>query len=45
MANFVTWGMSGTVATEDPSREADGFDAVQRWIDRFNASCNRFRPD
>jgi thiamine biosynthesis lipoprotein len=37
--------MSGTVATQNPSDEADALDVVHRWIVAFDRAANRFRPD
>ncbi len=45
MATFTTWGMSGTVATQQPGDEVYGLERVEFWIDEFNASVNRFRED
>ena len=42
---FLTWGLSGTLATE---READLEFATERlwhWIDAIDLACNRFRAD
>jgi FAD:protein FMN transferase len=42
---FLTWGLSGTLATE---RDADLGFATERlwsWIDAIDAACNRFRAD
>jgi thiamine biosynthesis lipoprotein len=42
---FAVWGMTGTLAMEEPSREYDGFDLLMDWVERFDRSCNRFRAD
>jgi len=41
----MAWGMTGTLATEDPDFEHDAFDVLEHWIGEIDATCNRFRPD
>ncbi len=42
MAQLSAWGLSGTVATQDPSLESDAVDVVMDLIARFGAAANRF---
>ena len=41
----MAWGMTGTLATQDPDREHDAYDILESWIGEIDRSCNRFHPD
>lgn len=43
--NFEIWGLSGSLATEDPSQLPFAEERLWHWINAFDATCNRFRSD
>ncbi len=45
MATIHLWGMSGTVATEDPRDEADALEVFHHRAAAIDRACNRFRDD
>ena len=45
MATFTTWGLSGTLVTEDPTDEQAALEVLRAWIDALERSCSRFRED
>lgn len=42
---FEIWGMSGTLVTEYETQATFAEARLWHWLDAFDASCNRFRPD
>jgi len=43
--NFQTWGLSGTLATQHAPDLAFAEERLWHWIELFDQSCNRFRPE
>lgn len=43
--NFETWGLSGTLATENPDDLGVATQRLWYWIGAIDNACNRFRPD
>jgi thiamine biosynthesis lipoprotein len=45
IVKFEIWGMSGTLVTEHEEQLPFAESRLWHWLDAFDASCNRFRPD
>jgi thiamine biosynthesis lipoprotein len=45
MLKFETWGLSGTLATENESQMDDATRRLWYWLDEFDRACNRFHED
>jgi thiamine biosynthesis lipoprotein len=45
MMKFAVWGMTGTLAMRDATREYEAFDLLMGWVQRLDGACNRFRED
>jgi thiamine biosynthesis lipoprotein len=43
--NFEIWGLTGTLATEYKEQMPFAERSLWRWINAFDAACNRFRTD
>jgi thiamine biosynthesis lipoprotein len=42
---YETWGLSGTLSTEHEEQMHFAKERLAYWIEKFDRSCNRFRPD
>ncbi len=43
--NFNVWGLTGSLNTQNEKQLSHATERLWYWIDRFDVSCNRFRPD
>jgi thiamine biosynthesis lipoprotein len=45
MTNFSVWGLSGTLSTQFDEHATFAEERLWHWINQFDETCNRFRPE